>query len=169
MAINSKKINTENLSGNIDLGFSINKKRFSVNGDTNKIIEFNPSDLGMPSRLAKALPKFNDLDEKWKKLNLNKDNLDDSDTDSQIKNLNDFSKQFDEIEQEIRDIIDYVFDGDVADKLLGNSSAFTLEDGFFRYERIITGMVKCYEQNIQDEAPKFNKRKVSQYIHKNLK
>ena len=169
MAINSKKTETENLSGNIDLGFSLNKKRFSVNGDINTIIEFNPTDMAMPTRLAKVLPRFKELDEKWRNLNDTLNEFNDIDVDAQEDKIKSYSEQFDAIEAEIRSLIDEVFDADVADKLLGNSSAFTLEDGFFRYERVITGMTKCYEQAIQDETPKFNKRKVSEYVHKNIR
>ena len=73
------------------------------------------------------------------------------------------------METEIRSIIDNVFDAEIADKLLGNSSAFSPVNGKFKYEHIIECMLKCYEQQIQDEAPKFNARKVQKYTNKYIR
>lgn len=175
MAVN-KNINinkkTVLVDGNIDLGFSTTKKRFSVGGDTSKIIEFDPSDIGVANRLSKSMSKFKELDTQWQQLNesatkLSEDNTDDLNT--TIDDTREFSEKFDKLENEIKDIINYVFDGDVADKLLGNSSAFSPVNGFFKYEHIITAMLNCYEQTIKDEAPKFNCRKVNTYTHKYIK
>lgn len=173
MAVNNKNLTKNtNIDGNINLGFSINKKRFSVGGDTSKIIEFDPSDIGVANRLSKSMSKFKELENKWQQLNesatkLSESNTDDLDT--AIDDTKDFSEKFDKLESEIKNIIDYVFDSDVADKLLGNSSAFSPVNGYFKYEHIIQAMLNCYEQSIKDEAPKFNARKVNTYTHKYIK
>lgn len=159
----------KDIDGNIDLGFSINKKRFSVGGDTSKIIEFDPSDIGVANRLSKSMNKFKDLENQWTKLNESAIKLSDNPDNLDIKDTENFSEKFDVLENSIKEIINYVFDSDVADKLLGNSSAFSPVDGFFKYEHIITAMLNCYEQNIKDEAPKFNSRKVNTYTHKYIK
>lgn len=171
MAINKKSTTDTPVNGNIDLGFSPKKKRFSVGGDPNIIIEFDPSDLGVVSRLSKAIPRFNALQSRWEEINNLAENSQNVDEDSDVlETAKAFSDKLDGIEKEVRDIIDEVFDGEVADKLLGNSSAFSPVNGLFKYEHIITAMLKCFEQNIQDEAPKFNARKVSQkYTHKYIK
>lgn len=162
MAINNKKPTASNLDGNIDLGYSTNKKRFSVNGNPDLIIEFNPSDLGMATRFQKTLPKIKELDKEWRNLIEIKD--EETEDGGSV-----FVEKFDEIEKGIRDAVDYIFDGDIADKLFGNASAFSPENGFFKYEHVITGLVKCYEQTIQDEVPKFNKRDITNYTHKYIK
>lgn len=168
-----KMDNTTQLDGNIDLGFSTKKKIFSVGGDPNITIEFDPSDLGVTNRLSKAIPELDSLNEKWASLNETANKAGEINEDTDISNatdtLNEFSKKFDELEKSARDIIDNVFDGEVADKLLGNSSAFSPVNGYFKYEHIITAMLKCYEQQIQDEAPKFNKRHTQRYTHKYIK
>lgn len=173
MAINKNiDVNKKTVDGNIDLGFSTNKKRFSVGGDTSKIIEFDPSDIGVANRLSKSMSRFKALDTQWQQLNESATKVSEGNTDdldATIDDTKDFSEKFDKLENEIKDIINYVFDGDVADKLLGNSSAFSPVNGFFKYEHIITAVLNCYEQNIKDESPKFNSRKVNTYTHKYIK
>lgn len=168
MSVNNKNL-SNNVDGNIDLGFSTNKKRFSVGGDTSKIIEFDPSDIGVANRLAKSMSKFKELENQWAALNESADKISENSNEINIDDTEDFSKKFDKLEKSIKEIIDYVFDGDVADKLMGNSSAFSPVNGLFKYEHIINAMIKCYEKNIQDETPKFNARKVNTYTHKYIK
>lgn len=169
MSVNKNLSNNINVDGNIDLGFSTNKKRFSVGGDTSKIIEFDPSDIGVANRLAKSMSKFKELENQWIELNESANKISENSDEINTDDTEDFSKKFDNLEKSIKEIIDYVFDGDVADKLLGNSSAFSPVNGLFKYEHIINAMIKCYEKNIQDEAPKFDARKVNTYAHKYIK
>lgn len=163
----------QGLDGNLDLGYSVKKKKFSVGGDPNLVIEFDPSDLGVANRLSKAIPQFNALNDKWEALNAAAQDVQGLDEDDSMEEaltaVNDFSKQFEEIENEIRRLIDEVFDAEIADKLLGNSSSFSPVNGFFKYEHIITAMLNCYEKQIQDEAPKFNSRKTQKYTYKYIK
>lgn len=169
MAVKKTTSSTQ-FDGNVDLGFSVSKKKFTVGGDPNLIIEFDPSDLGVANRLSKALPEFSKLNEEWEKLNSSAEKFIESASEEEaIQASNEFSSKFDELETAIRKIIDEVFDGDVADKLLGNSSSFSPVNGYFKYEHIITAMLNCYEKQIQDEAPKFNSRKVQKYTHKYIK
>ena len=168
MAASTKETTT--VDGNIDLGFSTKKKKFSVGGDTSKIVEFDPSDLGVANRLSKAMPKFKEITDRWEKINESAEDVAKTENkDDALTSTEEFSKQFDDLENEIRGIIDDVFDGEVADKLLGNSSSFSPVNGKFKYEHIIEAMLKCYEQQIQDEAPKFNARKVQKYTNKYIR
>lgn len=176
MAINKAKTDNNNLDGNIDLGFSTKKKRFSVGGDPNVVIEFDPSDLGVANRLSKALPKFKELEDEWKDLNAEAESLettnieDEQGAETAKTTIESISIKLDKLEKDVRDLLDNVFDSAVADKLLGNSSAFSPVNGYLKYEHIITAMLKCFEQHVQDEAPKFNARKVTQkYTHKYIK
>ena len=169
MAVNKKAI-PAGLDGNIDLGYSTKKKRFSVGGDPNNVIEFDPSDLGVANRLSKALPEFKKLNEEWEELNKSAESYENAEDEEAIVGAaEDFSNKFDSIENKVRKIIDEVFDSEVASKLLGNSSSFSPVNGYFKYEHIITAMLNCYEKQIQDEAPKFNARKTTKYTHKYIK
>ena len=165
---NTKK--TNDIAGNIDLGYSTKKKNFSVGGDINNIVEFDPSDLGVANRLSKSLSKFKDFENQWEELNKSAENLQESDDmELALKNTEDFSAKFDKLEKDVRELIDYVFDAEIADALLGNSSSFSPVNGYFKYEHIITAMLNCFEQNVKDEAPKFNKRNVQKHTNKYLR
>lgn len=164
-----KNTSAADVAGNVSIGLG-NKKRFSVNGDLNTVIEFDPSDLGVANRLSKSLSLLSQTSEKWEELNKTVDAANEADNiDSAMESMKEFSKQFDELEGKIRETIDFVFDSEIADKLLGNSSAFSPVNGKFKYEHIIESVLKCYEQQVQDEAPKFNKRKITKYTNKYIR
>ena len=171
MAVNKvKTTNPNDLSGNIDLGYSTKKKRFSVGGDVNNVVELDTSDLGVANRLSKSMKDFKDLENKWNALNESANTIiDTDDMEVAMQSTEDFSKQFDELELQVRGLIDKVFDSEVADKCLGSSSAFSPINGYFKYEHIITALLNCYEQQIKDEAPKFNARKINKYTNKYIK
>ena len=171
MAVNKIKTNNSNeLAGNIDLGYSTKKKRFSVGGDVNNVVELDTSDLGVANRLSRSMKDFKDIENKWNALNESADTIiNTDDLDAAMTSTEDFSNQFEELEKQVRKIIDEVFDSDVADKCLGNSSAFSPVNGYFKYEHIITALLNCYEQQIKDEAPKFNARKINKYTNKYIK
>lgn len=171
MAITKKPKEEDNnvFAGNLDLGFT-NKKKFTVGGDPNKVIEFDPSDIGVANRLAKSLPRMQELADKWEKLNTSAESIKAGDDDEAVLSATkEFSDNYEELETSMRDIIDDVFDAKVADTLLGNTSAFSPVNGKFKYEHVIEAMLKCYEQQIQDEAPKFRARNMGKYSGKYLK
>lgn len=155
---------------NIDIGFNVNKQRYTVGGDLDKVIELDTSDLNIVNRLSKAVPELNKLTDKWEKANESAEALSTAeDADSALKHSKEFSDNMDAMEKAVRQILDDIFDSPVADTILGNTSAFSPVNGYYKFEHIINSLVKCYEQNIQDEAPKFNARKVEKYINKWIK
>lgn len=168
MAITKKPKEEDNnvFAGNLDLGFT-NKKKFTVGGDPNRVIEFDPSDVGVANRLARSLKKLQGLADDWEALNKANDGIANSEEDGDIiKSSEEFSERYDKLEKEVRDIIDEVFDSKIADTLLENTSVFSPVNGKFKYEHVIEAMLKCYEQQIQDEAPKFRARNMGKYSGK---
>jgi len=148
------KANSNGLAGNIDLGFSTEKKRFSVGGDVNNVIELDTSDLGVANRLSKSLSTFKELEDKWKALNESADKVSNSDdVDAAIISAEEFSKQFDEIEKQMR-VCDQIHNecgirADIQRTVdLNNQS----RPGHYKPEQICAEQPQKAEQQIRDRA-----------------
>ena len=150
-----KPVENDIIDINLD---GIQRKRFRINGVPDAVIELNLSDLGIMERLNKGLSS---LDKDMEDIA----QLDDSDDHS-------FSAKLKEIDQKMRDAIDYIFDYPVSAVCAKYGTMYDPIDGKFRYERIIEGLVKLYESNIMTEYQKIQdrlKKHTSKYTSKKRK
>ena len=137
----------------IDVDLSaIKRKRFRINGDNNMIIELNTSDMNIISRISEVKPKLEALQKKAAELS----NSDDSNT------LESSAKLLSEIDHEMRDLVDYIFNSDISSKCAADGSMYDPLDGNFRYEHIIDKLMKLYEDNLVEEYKKM-KLRVNKY------
>lgn len=145
----------------IDIDLAVAKrKRFRLNGDNNLIIELNIADMGIVSRISEAIPKLNKLQEKAIAIGNNANKDEDS-----VEALKSFAKDLSEIDQEMRDIIDFVFDADLSSKCASDGTMYDLIEGKFRYDYIIEKFMQLYSDNIQKEYKK-TRDKVNKYAKK---
>ena len=163
-------------NSNINLNISTRKK-FTIDGDATRIIELDVHDLALVTRLSDSIKRMDALTAEWEKLgkivetSSVEDIEDDIAVDAIVKEAEDFSAQFNKVENEMRDIIEFIFDCDgMCATILGNSSIFSPVNGKYKYEQIIDVLTGLYEDSIEKEAKKINTRKVeaktSKYIKK---
>lgn len=145
---------------NINFGFDT-KKSFTIDGDENRVIYLDTADVGIVKRFNDSISQINELEKKWEKLT-------DMSTDNEGDYV-DFTTLFAEVERDIRDIIDRIFDSPVSDTILGNSSAFSPVGGNYKFEQIINTLIGLYEADIKNEADKINKAHISKHTAKYTK
>jgi len=135
-----------------DISFaSIRKERFRIDEDDDRIIELNTSDLGIITRLEESYPKLNELDAKVKNVITNTE--DDVDL-----NVSSFGPLLKEIDEDMRSIVDYIFDSDVSAKCAPFGNMFDLINGQCRYEHVISTLLKLYDAKLESEAKKTKNR-----------
>lgn len=138
MAKNSKNTNTDI----IDIDLSVTrKKRFRIDGDNDRILELNTSDLTIIDRLENVYPKLDELCKAVGEL----------DTESS-------NKSFREIDTQMRDLMDYLFDCNVSTICAPSGSMFDPLGGSFRFEHIIESLIKLYEENLTSELKRVQNR-----------
>ena len=135
----------------IDLSVT-NKKQFRIDKDDSRIIELNTSDLNILSRLQECYPKLDSLG--TKAMSISSDNEMD-DTVAKLK----------EIDAEMRDLVNFVFDSDIADVCAPDGSMFDMFNGEFRFEHIISTLISLYEKNI-DKEYKLMTKKIQKHTEK---
>jgi len=149
---------TEVANSNImDIDLSITeKKKFRINGDPNKILELNTSDITIANRLSAAYTKLDKLTKNAQQMAATP--LDpNSSEEEQLKSITTFGEQLKTIDQEMRSILDELFDAPVSKVCAPDGSLFDIFGGQFRYEHIIEVLSKLYNNNFNEE---FNRVKL---------
>lgn len=149
----------------IDLDLSVTKKKkFRFDHDDTRIIELNTSDMGIIGRISEAYPKLTALQDKASKM---MEGLHDDDEylEDDLKLI---GARLSEVDNEMRQIIDEIFNADVSVKAAPDGSMYDPFDGTYRFEHIITLLMSQYEKNLQDEYAKIE-RQVKSHTEKYIK
>lgn len=138
----------------IDVDLSpIRKKRFRINGDDEKILELNVSDLNIFVRLNDAYPKLDKLAHDAI------EKLPDEDADvTDLESTNEIAKTLTEIDSEMRNLLDYIFDAPVSEVCASEGSMYDPFGGKLRYEHILETLSALYENNLNAEVKKMTQR-----------
>ena len=155
MAEATRLIQTNNTVSNnnvIDLDLSdLRKKRIRIDGDDNRILEINPSDLGLITRLHKIEPKLDELAQKA----LTLDNLDvDKFTEEGDDTFAKFATTLEEIDTEMRNLMDELFQANVSEVCACDGSMFDPINGSTRYEIILGALLQLYDEDVTRELEK---------------
>lgn len=128
-----------------DIKISVsNKVKYTINGDAGTYIMLNPSDMGIIARLGEIIPIINGLVDRYEDL-IEKQANDD---------FIEFSKSFKDIDTQLRDVTNRLFDYDVCSVICGGGSMLDAPDGDFMYAVIITTLMQMYQDTISVEMKK---------------
>lgn len=152
----SEDISTKGL---VDVSLDVvRKKRFRIDGDNNRILELNTSDLGILARLKEAYPKLVDMANNTFKdfpeianTSENYDFMTDEPTKQAIETLQ-------KADEDMRALMDYIFDANVSEVCAPSGSMYDPINGGFRFEHIIGILTNLYETDISSEMGKLSKR-----------
>ena len=143
----------------IDLDLSVTKKKkFRFDKDDNRIVEINTSDMNLMQRVSEAYPKLQELQTKASKLT---EGIDVENTESEhaaIEDITTMAERLSAVDAEMRELLDYMFDAPVSAAAAPSGSMYDPFNGSFRYEHIITAVMKQYEDNLQSEFSKMEKQ-----------
>jgi hypothetical protein len=143
----------------IDLDLSVTqKKKFRFDKDDTRIVEINTSDMNLMQRVSDAYPKLQELQTKASKLT---EGLDVENTESEaetFKDITTMAERLSAVDTEMRELLDYMFDAPVSAAAAPSGSMYDPFNGSFRYEHIITVVMKQYEDNLQSEFSKMEKQ-----------
>lgn len=127
----------------IDINLAPEKTRIRIDGDDNRIIELDTTDMTVLKRLQDIYPRLNELGIKGFE-------IDDGDelTDESLKAM---TTALDAIDKEMRELIDYIFNSKIADVCVPNGALYNMQNGEFMFERILDVLFGLYADDIQKE------------------
>ena len=131
---------------NIDLSV-FRKKQFTIDNDENRILELDTSDLNIVKRINEFYPKLEKLREKIENI-----------PDFKEGEIVDVAEFLDEIDSEMRTLVDSIFDSNVCEVCVPSGSMYDPINGRLRYEILIDVLSKLYDENIKSEIKKVNSR-----------
>ena len=139
----------------VDIDFGeLQKKKFRLDRDNNRVIELNTSDISVVKRLEEVYPKMLSL--------VDKAHLDiEADPDSTIDAVM-------SVNDEMKKLLNYAFDSDIADKACPDGTLYDPINGKFRFEYIMEKLIALYDENFKNEFNLMQKR-VSKHTSKYTK
>lgn len=144
---------------------SLKKQRFRINGDDDKILELNTSDMGIITRLSEFYPKLQALADKAASIGMD-ESVDSKDSPEKFaEELAKFGAQLKEIDGEMRQYLDELFEANVSETCAPFGNMFDIVGGQFRYDNIIDKLSDLYEHNIERET-KALKNRLAQKVEK---
>lgn len=148
----------------VDLGF-VEKKKFRINGDFNRMLELNVSDLNVFSRLKTDYPKLDKLlKEAQEKVTSIPDDMENKD-----ELLGKIADVLDDIDAQMRALVDHIFDTNASEICAPSGNMFDPVGGQWRFERIIDRLTSLYANGLHAEFDKVKAnvdKKVSKYTKK---
>lgn len=137
--------------GEINLS-AVRKKRFRIDGDNNRYLELDTSDMGIITRLDTLYPRLEKLSQEASFQQIVK-----SETDDESK-LTKVSQALIKIDAQMRQIVDDIFASNVSEMCAPSGTMFDPFNGEFRYEHIVDVISKLYTENVNKEFRKMAAR-----------
>ena len=142
----------ENNVIDIDLS-ALRKKRIRIDGDDNKIVEINVSDMGVINRLQEAYDRLISLANTYN-LQEEESNAEEVDDDFDVRKTVETLRTLDE---EMRKLVDFVFQANVSEVCASDGTMADPINGQFRFEYIIEKFLAVYDKNFTEEFRKMSK------------
>lgn len=124
-----------------NLEFDDGLKRLAINGDENRIITINPTDIAVIKRYNEVIPQLDELSEKYKEI-------------PQEKTVEAIS----ELDKKAREFIDYIIGSSVSETVFGNSNCLSFAGGQTIFENFLTAYMDYMTPAIKSEYDKSKKR-----------
>ena len=138
--------NTMNQAVDFDLSLS-KKKRIRIDGDDNRVIELNTSDMGIIERIDNLADKMNELSTEYIDTKFD-DNLDEREETKEI------ISRIKGIDSKMREIVDDLFQSKISDICVPDGTMFDMFNGQFMYEILIEKLLTLYADRIGEETQK---------------
>lgn len=143
----------------IDINLSETQRaRFRIDGDNGRILELNISDMGIVTRLRDGYPKLDKLTQKIASMEDIEEISDDENEGSIRKAVNTMGTAVEEIDKEMRDIMDGIFDANVSEVCAPDGTMYDLFNGKYRYEIILERLLPLYNENMDKEYQAISNR-----------
>lgn len=143
------------------------KKSFSIDGDINRIIQIDTSDLNVTVRLEEVYPDLLKLaieatDKLASVKSTKSEDPEDENEETEVEEikspLSDYSEILKDIDKQMREKVDYLFDSPVSDICLPTGNMYSVVGGEFNFERVVDALITLYANDISTEFKKMQDR-----------
>lgn len=136
----------------VNLGF-VEKKKFRIEGDNNRILELNVSDLNITSRLKTGYPKLNELFATARK---EIESIPEDATGMEL--IDEMADRLSTIDKDMRETIDFIFDTNASEVCAPSGNMYDPVGGQIRFMRILDTLTSLYTNGLSAEFDKLKNR-----------
>ena len=152
----SSNMNQDNNIIDIDLS-ALRKKRIRINGDDNKIVEINTSDMNVMGRLQSAYDQLIGLVNEYNTVKLSEEDSDEENSaDRRDEEIKDLIEKLTDIDLKMRNLVDFIFDANISEVCVDGGTMADPFNGQFRFEWIIEKFLALYDENFTKEFKKMS-------------
>ena len=151
----------ENLNINLS---EARKKRYTIDGDENRVLEFDPTDLGLLVRIEEVEPAILDAVSKFGEAQADA-NYEDNET------IKEMAKRLKELDLFIRERLDYLFDTNFSEVCAPHGTMLDPVNGEMRFTYLLDVFATLYGEELSKALKKRNdtmKKHTKKYV-KNAK
>ena len=132
------------------------KKTFTIDGDLNRTIQLDISDMNIIVRIDEVYPDIQKLAvEAQERLANIKTSREQCEEDSDKEDITEVLK---DIDKKMREKVDYIFSSNVSDVCVPDANMYDAVNGEFRFEHVIDVLTTLYANNIKEEWKKMQDR-----------
>lgn len=122
------------------LNFDDGLKRLAINGDENRVIVVNPTDIGVLSRYKEKSPEFEKLSAE-------------SGNSEEIPDI---------LDKKVREFVDYIIGSPVSEIVFGKTNCLSMSGGQTVFENFFTAYMEYMEPEIKAEYER-SKNRIKKY------
>lgn len=135
-----------------NLNFDDGYKKFTINGDPDRVVSFNPADYNILERFEQAQRNIESAQaELTKDIALNEDGTSASDAEDAVELIG-------KVNTLIKEQTDFIFNGAVSETIYGNQSPISSIKGKLLFERFFESVIPLISKEIEKEQKESQKR-----------
>ena len=123
------------------ISLGIHKKSFAIDGDENRVIYLDPSDMGIMNRIDVFGKQIDEIIEKLKDVP-----------------VGELGARIIEVDGDMREAINNIFDYDVCSACVPCGTMLDVLDGKFKFEIVVQALANVYTDTISSEMKKVTTR-----------
>lgn len=123
----------------------------TINNDPNRVISFNPADMGILERIAKSIDVIEKVTNDNQDIKLKNDG-------TPFEELANIAETVNKVDKTIKEQINYIFNSNISDAVFGNQSALSLCKGVPLWESFLLTIIPVIEEEVMKEKKKSAER-----------
>lgn len=123
----------------------------TINNDPNRVISFNPADMGILERISKSIDVIEKVTNDNQDIKLKNDG-------TPLEELANIAETVNKVDKTIKEQINYIFNSNISDAVFGNQSALSLCKGVPLWESFLLTIIPVIEEEVMKEKKKSAER-----------
>lgn len=124
-----------------NINFDDGYKRFMINNNPNRVLEFNPGDINILSRIESGITKIEVIANSGKNIELKADG-------TPFENIKEVVEAVNNVDKALRDEVDTMLNTNASDAIFGAQSPLCMVGGIQLWERVLITIIPAVKTEV---------------------